>query len=148
MCRLLESFCNDDAQMLPDPVDIVILQWHPRFARRAIFRQVIGIRFESGCIFPCKNADDTRRGFRSRKVDAYDAAIRNRALNEHAAREVRSLKFRCVSRRASDFESAIETRKWLTNKCRAHDVISAIVFKARTMLRLANSILYELYLYS
>ena len=41
MRRLLESFSNDDAEMLPDPIDIVVLQRHTRFARRAVFRQIV-----------------------------------------------------------------------------------------------------------
>src|SRR5262245_24204396 len=106
--------------MLPDPVNVVILQRHPRFPRRAVFRELIRIRFELGRIFAGKNADNARRGFRSRKVDAYDAPISNRALNQRAVRELRSLKLRRVRRPAGDFESAIEAREWLTNQCRAH----------------------------
>ena len=66
------------------------------------FGQVIGIRFEAGCIFQGKNTDDARCGFRRRKINAYDASIGDRALNERAVHKLRPLKFCRVHRRAGN----------------------------------------------
>ena len=98
-------------------------------------------------VLSSENADHARRRFRSGNVDVRDAPVCNRALNEHAVRELRTRNFGGIFRRASDLNSAIEARDGLTDKCRAHSqLISATMFKARTIARFASSILNELYL--
>ena len=141
---LLESFGDNNPEMLAGIMNFVVLQGHPVLTGRAFFRQVVRIRFETRRIFTRKDCDNARRRLRSRGVELNDMPVRDRALDQRAVGELGSLKLRGVGRSARYFESTVNTRERLSNCRRIHHAIPPRVVSARTIARLASSILNEL----
>ena len=136
-----ERVGDNDAQMLAAPVNIVILQRRARFARRAFLGELIRIRFELRGIFAGDDCNYSRRRFCGRDVDLGDAPFRDCALNQRAVSEIRRRKFGGKFCCAGDLQFRIDARKRLT-ELRVH--VCATALNARTIARLANSILNEL----
>ncbi len=58
---LLESFGDNNPEMLAGIMNFVVLQRHPVLARRTFFCQVVRVRFETQRIFARNDSDDTGR---------------------------------------------------------------------------------------
>src|SRR5437762_9662551 len=129
---LLESFGDNNPEMLTGVMNFVVLQGYPVLARRTFFRQIVRIRFETRCIFACQNFDHAHRRLSSQDVDLNDTPVRDRALYQHAISEMRSLKLRGVGRSASYFEAAIHTRERLSNLRIHHAIPPTVVSRERS----------------
>ena len=127
-----------------------------------------GPRPSSGCFGQLGHVEGREHGqrrpalFAAWRVHGGDCAVGDRAGDERAVNKARQVDFRRVARAAGDFEAAVgavdgladEGRKFPYGKGRSEGVLRfthasaapLTVCSARTMLRLASSILKSLYL--
>src|SRR5215216_4038444 len=141
MYRTLVSIGDDNAKMLPAPMNLVVLQRDALIAGRALLCDVVRIWFEHRRILAREDCNHARRRFCGRDVDVSEASVGDRALKQCAVSKPRTFQLGREFRRTDDFIFSVNSSKRLTKSRHAHHAIAATVANARTIARFASSIL-------
>ena len=148
IARMLKRVGHDDRDRLIGEVHDVVLQkvQYPR--RRIASRSTLALRRKAHDIPMREHGYDSGSTLCVARVDVGDAALGDRAHHEHRVRQAWRRIFRRISRGTCDLDATIDSIERLADHIvmrQAAHVSLPTVVNARTMVRLASSILKALY---